>query len=172
MIDYYTFEIHCIQNFETVRIEVSPQIKFTKKKKKINEEYSHLCEINQNVHLFNVVRGEKRSIDLSLQTFITINQDQRIADTGWDPWRSSHPPPLLNQGHLHPRSLSRCLSNVSKDEDTTACLGNLCQFLLTVKKCFLMLRRNLLCSSLCHWLLSCHWTDPGSIPSSHIYSHE
>lgn len=90
-----------------------------------------------------------------------------MADTGWDLWRSSHPTPaLLKQSHLQPRKLSRWFSDMSKDGDTTACLGNLCQFLVTiiVKKRFLVLRRNLLCFSLCHWLWSCHWKEPGSTP--------
>lgn len=38
-------------------VELGPQIKFTHTHKKINEECSHGSEINQNVHLFNVVRG-------------------------------------------------------------------------------------------------------------------
>lgn len=46
-----------------------------------------------------------------------------------------------------PRTLSSQLKNISKDGDSTTSLHNLYQCLVTllVKKCFLMLRRNLLC---------------------------
>ncbi|XP_052646855.1 uncharacterized protein LOC128143559 [Harpia harpyja] len=53
--------------------------------------------------------------------------------------------------HQQPRTVSRQIVTVSKDGDSTTSLGNLCQSLvtLTLKKCFLMFRGNLLCFSLC-----------------------
>jgi len=48
-----------------------------------------------------------------------------------------------------PRTVSRWLLNISKEGDSTASLGNLCQCSVTAKKCFLMFRGNLLCLSLC-----------------------
>ncbi|PKU40464.1 hypothetical protein llap_9225 [Limosa lapponica baueri] len=48
-------------------------------------------------------------------------------------------------------TLSRWLLNTSKNGDSTTSLGNLCQYLvtLTVKKCFPVFRRNLLCFRFC-----------------------
>jgi len=79
--------------------------------------------------------------------------------------------PLLKKGHtelsLH---LWRLLS-ASKDADATTSLGNLCQCLvtLTVKKCFLMFRGNLLCFSLCPLplVLSLGTTKKSLDPSLH-----
>lgn len=51
--------------------------------------------------------------------------------------------------------MSTWLLNTSKERDSTAFLGTLCQCLvtLTVEKCFLMLRGNFQCFSLCPWSL-------------------
>jgi len=49
------------------------------------------------------------------------------------------------------RGMSRWVLNISKDGDSTDSLGNLfrCLTTLTVKKFFLMFKRNFLCFSLC-----------------------
>jgi len=56
-----------------------------------------------------------------------------------------------------PRSMSRWLLSISKEGYFTTCLGNLsqCWVTLTVKKCFLLFRRHLLCSVCSHCLWSC-----------------
>ena len=83
-----------------------------------------------------------------------------------------HPvqPPLLKQDHLKPRTMSRKLLNISRDGDSTTSLCNLCQCLvtLTVTKCFLMFRGNLLCFSLCPlpFYLSLGTTGKSLAPSS------
>ena len=48
-----------------------------------------------------------------------------------------------------PRTVPKWLLNISKDGDSTASLGSLCQCLVppTVRKCFLMFRENLPCFS-------------------------
>ena len=69
-----------------------------------------------------------------------------------------------------PRTMSRRLLNFSKDGDTTASPGNLCQcsVTLSVTKCFLMFRGNLPCFSLCPLplVLSLGTTEQSLAPSS------
>lgn len=69
----------------------------------------------------------------------------------WEGTSGSHlVKPLCSAWSQLPRTMSGRLLNVSKDEDFTTSLHNLCQSLVTlrVKKYFLMFRRNLLCFSL------------------------
>ena len=77
-----------------------------------------------------------------------------------------------------PRIVPRQLLEISKDGDSTASLGKLCQCLvtLTLKKCFLMFRGNLLCFSLCPLplvlALGSHQKEPGSVlfsPSFQVF---
>jgi len=76
-----------------------------------------------------------------------------MVEVGGDVWRSSGPIPLLKQGHLEPLAQEHVWTawSISKDGDPTTSLGKLpqCSVTLTVKKCFLMFRGNLLCFSLC-----------------------
>ena len=69
-----------------------------------------------------------------------------------------------------PRNMFRWLLSISKDGDSTTCLGNLCQCSVTrtVKKCFPMLRGNLLCFSVCPLplVLSVGTTEKTLAPSS------
>jgi len=63
-----------------------------------------------------------------------------MIEVGRDLWRSFCPFPLLRQGHLEQAaSVCRCLLNISKEGDSTASQGNLCQcsVTFTVKKCLL-----------------------------------
>ena len=76
-----------------------------------------------------------------------------MAEVGRDLRRS--PGPTLcssraTQSQL-PSTMSIGLLNISKDGDSAVSLGNLCQcsVTLTVIKCFLMFRGNLLCFRLC-----------------------
>lgn len=79
----------------------------------------------------------------------------RMVEAGKDLWRSFGQISLLKT-HL-PKTMSRRLLHISKDEDSKTFLSNLCQcsVTITVKKYFLMFTWNLLCSSLC--LLTSQW---------------
>lgn len=76
------------------------------------------------------------------------SQNQKVAEIGRDLWRPSGPTTMLKQCRLDwlPRSMSRWLLNISKEEDSTTSVGNLWKRLVTpsVKKCLLMFRGNLL----------------------------
>jgi len=99
-----------------------------------------------------------------------------MVEVGRSLWRSPCPNPLLKQGHLKQwsKTVSRQLLNIPKHGHSTTTLGNLvqCSAIITVKKRFLVFRRNLLHFSLCPLLLVLHWVplkDPASIlfTSSH-----
>ena len=74
------------------------------------------------------------------------SQDCRMFEIARDHWRSSSPISLLNQGHLKSvaQNYVQMALEISKTGDSTTSLGNLCQcsVTLTVKMCFLMLRRS------------------------------
>ena len=80
-----------------------------------------------------------------------------MAEVGRELWRSSGPTPCLKQGHLALAAQARvqmahdCLQGWRVHHS----VGNLCPWsvTLTVKKCFLLSRGNLLCVSLCPWPL-------------------
>jgi len=80
-------------------------------------------------------------------------QNHRRVEVDRDLWGSSGPKALLRPDHLEliAQDHARQLLNISKDGDSAACLGNLrqCSVTFTIKECFLMFRRNLLCFSLC-----------------------
>lgn len=90
----------------------------------------------------------------SQNLLITVSQLQnhRRAEVGRVLWRSSGPSPLLSQSRIQSVPWTRHISNKG---DLTTSLGSLCPSsdILTVKKkkkkCFLMLKRNLLCFRLC-----------------------
>lgn len=68
-----------------------------------------------------------------------------------------------------PQTVSRQLLNSSKDEDPSASLGTPCLYsvTLTVKKCFLMFRWNLLFESIAScFVIGHYWKVPGSICST------
>lgn len=69
-------------------------------------------------------------------------------------------PPCLSMFSYNklPRIISNCVLTVSKDEDPTTSLNNLCQCssTLMVKKCFLIFKLNVLCFSLCLLSLVLH----------------
>jgi len=79
-----------------------------------------------------------------------FSKNHRMTEAGKDVWRSSDPISLLKQVQL-PKAMSRELLNTFTDGDSTTLPGNLCQCLVTyiVQGCFLMLRGNLVCFSLC-----------------------
>ena len=88
--------------------------------------------------------------------------NRRLAELGKHLWRSSCPNPCSSRATQSwlPRTMSRQVLSISKNRDSTTSPGNLSQFwvTLTVKKCFLMFRRNLLHSSLPFELSVCLWT--------------
>lgn len=67
--------------------------------------------------------------------------------------------PMLKQGHPEMMTMCRRLLNLFKEGDPTTSLGNLCRGSVTlpVKKCFLILRQDLLCSVCACCLWSYHW---------------
>ena len=76
-----------------------------------------------------------------------------MVEVGKDLWRSLGPTLLLKMGDpepIVPMIMSRLLLRISRGE-TPQSPGSLCQPSIThtVKKCFLILRQNLLCTYVC-----------------------
>lgn len=97
-------------------------------------------------------------------------------EVGRDLQNSSGPTPWLKPSHLEPVAKNQVLWYfiISKDSESTISPGNLCQCSVTLtgkKRCFLMLRGNLLCFTLClvplTLSLGYHWKKPVCL--THIY---
>jgi len=101
-----------------------------------------------------------------------IMQNHRLAEVGRDLWRSSCPTAFLKQGHQEPVAWDHVQMAFEdlREADSTISLGYLCQCSenFTVKKCFLMLRRNLPHFNLCllPLVLSLGTTEKSLDPSS------
>jgi len=100
------------------------------------------------------------------------SQNHRMVGAGRDLCGSPTPTPCRSRvtySRLH-RTLSRRVLNISREGDTTASLGSLCQGSVTLrgKKFFLTFRRNFLCFSLCPLplVLSLGTTEKSLAPSS------
>jgi len=106
------------------------------------------------------------------QQGITESQNHRILGVGRDLWLSPSPNPLPKQGHQQQAAQHHVQAglNISREGDSTAPLGSLCQGSVTLrgKKIFLMFSWNFLCFSLCPLplVLSLGTTGKSLTPSS------
>lgn len=116
---------------------------------------------------------------LWLKLFCWKAHNHRNIQIGRHHWRTSGPANLVNQGQLEQVAKDRIQMalRLSKDGDSTASLGCLCQCLVTctIKKCFLMFRPPVfqflpIASSVTEHL----WKEPDSVlltPSHQIFIH-